>query len=268
VGYLGDGINDAPPLHSADVGLSVDAAVDVAKEAADLILLEHDLKVLHDGVLEGRRTHANIMKYIMMGTSSNFGNMFSMAGASLFLPYLPMLPTQILLNNMLYDISEIPIPLDRVDPADLRRPRVWDMRFIRDFMLVMGPISSLFDFLTFYVLLAVLNAGEALFQTGWFIESLTTQVLVIFVIRTRGNPLAGGAHGLLTAAAAAVVAAAMAMPFTPLGPYFGFATPPAKFYLILLAMVGCYLLLAEAAKRAFYRGFRRAHARRVRPARS
>ncbi len=166
VGYLGDGINDAPSLHSADVGLSVDSAVDVAKEAADMILLEHDLQVLHEGVIEGRRTFANIMKYIMMGTSSNFGNMFSMAGASLFLPFLPMLPTQILLNNILYDISEVPIPLDQVDAEEIARPRVLDMSFIRNFMLVIGPISSLFDFLTFYVMLVVLSANEVLFQTG------------------------------------------------------------------------------------------------------
>ena len=199
VGYLGDGINDAPALHSADVGLSVDSAVDVAKEAADIILLEPDLHVLHDGVLEGRRTFCNIMKYIMMGTSSNFGNMFSMAGASLFLPFLPMLPTQILLNNILYDVSEVAIPLDEVDAEEVRRPRVLDMKFIRNFMLVVGPISSIFDFLTFYVLLSILKADEALFQTGWFVESLTTQVLVIFIIRTRGNPLASraasGANG-------------------------------------------------------------------------
>ncbi len=148
VGYLGDGINDAPSLHSADVSISVDSAVDVAKAAADMILLERDLGVLHAGVIEGRRTFGNIMKYIMMGTSSNFGNMFSMAGASLFLPFLPMLPVQILLNNLLYDVSELPIPLDRVDDDYLSRPRHWDMNFIRNFMLLVGPVSSVFDFLT------------------------------------------------------------------------------------------------------------------------
>jgi Mg2+-importing ATPase len=255
VGYLGDGINDAPPLHSADVGLSVDSAVDVAKEAADIILLEHDLQVLHDGVLEGRRTFANIMKYIMMGTSSNFGNMFSMAGASLFLPFLPMLPTQILLNNILYDVSEVPIPLDKVDPEEVRSPRVLDMNFIRNFMLVIGPISSVFDFLTFYILLAVLKADEPLFQTGWFVESLTTQVLVIFIIRTRGNPLASRAHPVLTATSLAVVIAGALLPFTALGSFFGFVPPPAKFYFILAAMVVIYLVFVEAAKRRFYRGF-------------
>jgi len=253
VGYLGDGINDAPSLHSADVGLSVDSAVDVAKEAADMILLEHDLGVVHEGVLEGRRTFGNIMKYIMMGTSSNFGNMFSMAGASLFLPFLPMLPTQILLNNMLYDVSEVPIPLDHVDEEEVRRPRHWDMTFVRDFMLVVGPVSSLFDFLTFYVLLAVLHADQALFQTGWFVESLATQVLVIFVIRTRGNPLRSTPHPLLLVTSLTVVAAAACLPFTPLGAYFGFVPPPAIFYYILIGMAVAYLLLVELVKMAFYR---------------
>ena len=253
VGYMGDGINDAPSLHAADVGLSVDSAVDVAKEAADMILLEHDLHVLHAGVLEGRRTFGNIMKYIMMGTSSNFGNMFSMAGAALFLPFLPMLPTQILLNNILYDTSEVPIPLDKVDAEDVRRPRVLDLNFIRNFMLVIGPISSLFDFLTFYVMLVVLQADEKLFHTGWFVESLCTQVLVIFIIRTRGNPLRSRAHPWLTATSLAVVGLAVLLPFTPLGTYFGFVPPPARFYFILGAMVLAYLLIVELAKRGFYR---------------
>ena len=253
VGYLGDGINDAPSLHSADVGLSVDSAVDVAREAADIILLKHDLHVLHAGVLEGRRTFGNIMKYIMMGTSSNFGNMFSMAGAALFLPFLPMLPTQILLNNILYDISEVPIPLDKVDAEEIRRPRVLDLNFIRNFMLVIGPISSLFDFMTFYIMLVVLRADEKLFQTGWFVESLCTQVLVIFIIRTRGNPLKSRAHTLLTATSLAVVAIAVLLPFTPLGTHFGFVPPPARFYFILGAMVLVYLFIVELAKQGFYR---------------
>ncbi|TAJ16459.1 MAG: HAD family hydrolase, partial [Rugosibacter sp.] len=253
VGYMGDGINDAPSLHSADVGLSVDSAVDVAKEAADMILLQQDLHVLHAGVLEGRRTFGNIMKYIMMGTSSNFGNMFSMAGASLFLPFLPMLPTQILLNNILYDISEIPIPLDQVDTSETRTPRVLDMNFVRNFMLVIGPISSLFDFLTFYIMLVVFQANEKLFQTGWFVESLCTQVLVIFIIRTRKNPLKSRAHPLLTAASLTIATIAVLLPFTPLGTYFGFVPPPAKFYLILGAMVLAYLCIVELAKQGFYR---------------
>lgn len=261
VGYLGDGVNDAPSLHSADVGLSVDSAVDVAKEAADMILLDHDLHVLHDGVLEGRRTFGNIMKYIMMGTSSNFGNMFSMAGAALFLPFLPMLPTQILLNNFLYDFSEVPIPLDQVDPEELRLPRVLDMSFIRNFMLVIGPISSLFDFLTFYVMLKVLQADEKLFQTGWFVESLCTQVLVIFIIRTRGNPFKSRPHPILAATSIAIAAIGALLPFTPLGSYFGFTPPPVKFYLILAGMVVIYLCMVQLAKRGFYRWYeKRSHA--------
>ncbi len=253
VGYLGDGINDAPSMHSADIGLSVDSAVDVAKEAADIILLDQDLNVLHDGVLEGPRTFANIMKYIMMGTSSNFGNMFSMAGAALFLPFLPMLPTQILLNNILYDLSEVPIPLDEVDPEDVRNPQVLDMTFIRNFMLIIGSISSVFDFLTFYVMLVVLKANEALFQTGWFVESLSTQVLVIFIIRTRGNPFKSRAHPVLIATSLAIATVGAFMPFTPLGPYFGFVPLPNRFYFILAAMVITYLLIVEVAKKGFYR---------------
>lgn len=253
VGYLGDGINDAPSLHAADVGLSVDSAVDVAKEAADMILLDHDLHVLHDGVLEGRRTFGNIMKYIMMGTSSNFGNMFSMAGAALFLPFLPMLPTQILLNNVLYDLSEVPIPLDQVDPEELRQPRIMDMSFIRNFMLMIGPISSAFDFLTFYVMLSVLHADEKLFQTGWFVESLCTQVLVIFVIRTRGNPFKSRPHPVLIATSLGVALLGAILPFTPLGGYFGLVPPPARFYFILAGMALAYLVVVEIAKRAFYR---------------
>lgn len=253
VGYLGDGINDAPSLQAADVGLSVDSAVDVAKEAADMILLDHDLQVLHDGVMEGRRTFGNIMKYIMMGTSSNFGNMFSMAGAALFLPFLPMLPTQILLNNVLYDISEVPVPLDKVDAEEVRRPRVMDMKFIRNFMLTIGPISSAFDFLTFYVMLSVLQADEKLFQTGWFVESLCTQVLVIFVIRTRGNPFKSRPHPVLVATSLSVALLGAVLPFTPIGGYFGFVPPPASFYLILAGMALVYLLIVDLAKRAFYR---------------
>jgi len=253
VGYLGDGINDAPSLHSADVGLSVDSAVDVAKEAADMILLKPDLLVLYEGVLEGRLTFGNIMKYIMMGTSSNFGNMLSMAGAALFLPFLPMLPTQILLNNILYDVSEMPIPFDAVDAQQIERPRVLDLGFIRNFMLTVGPVSSLFDFLTFYVMLNVLKADERLFQTGWFVESLCTQVLVIFIIRTRGNPLKSRAHPLLAATSVAVVAIAVGLPYTPLGSYFGFVPPPLRFYVILGGMVLLYLSAVELAKRGFYR---------------
>ncbi|KWR77354.1 magnesium-translocating P-type ATPase [Cupriavidus sp. IDO] len=255
VGYLGDGINDAPSLHSADVGISVDGAVDVAKAAADMILLEHDLLVLHAGVLEGRRTFGNIMKYIMMGTSSNFGNMFSMAGASLVLPFLPMLPVQILLNNLLYDVSELPIPLDRVDDDYLSHPRHWDMNFIRNFMLIIGPVSSIFDFLTFYIMLTVFHAGERLFHTGWFIESMATQVLVIFIIRTRRNPFRSYPNPWLIACSLAVVGVAVLLPFTSAGVHLGFVAPPAFFFLILAAMLLFYLLAVEGMKQWFFRRF-------------
>ena len=253
VGYLGDGINDAPSLHTADVGISVDGAVDVAKDAADIILLQQDLGVLEHGVTEGRRAFGNIMKYIMMAMSSNFGNMFSMAGATLILPFLPMLPVQILLNNLLYDVSEMPIPLDEVDNEITARPEHWDMRYIRNFMLVMGPVSSIFDFLTFGLLLLVFHANQALFQTGWFIESLATQVLVIFVLRTRGNPLRSRPHRLLAATSLAVVVLAVVLPFTPLGAWFGFAPPSAAFLLAIAGLTVGYLLLAQTAKWAFFR---------------
>ena len=257
VGYLGDGINDAPTLHSADVGISVDGAVDVAKAAADMILLKHDLGVLHAGVLEGRRTFGNIMKYIMMGTSSNFGNMFSMAGASLVLPFLPMLPVQILLNNLLYDVSELPIPLDRVDDDYLSHPRHWDMTFVRNFMWIIGPVSSIFDYLTFYIMIAVFHAGEALFHTGWFIESMATQVLVIFIIRTRRNPFKSRPNPWLIAFSLAVVTVAVLLPFTPLGVYFGFVAPPVFFFIILAALLIFYLLAVEKMKQWFFHRFAR-----------
>jgi Mg2+-importing ATPase len=253
VGYLGDGINDAPSLHTADVGISVDGAVDVAKQAAAMILLENDLKVLHAGILEGRRTFGNVMKYIMMATSSNFGNMFSMAAATLFLPFLPMLPLQILLNNLLYDVSEIPLPLDNVDEEDLARPRCWNMRFIRNFMLTIGPISSLFDFLTFYLLIAVLDVNEKLFHTGWFVESIATQVLVIFVIRTRRNPLRSHPNRWLALTSLGVVATAMLLPFTPAASWLGFAPLPPLFFVLLAGLVASYLLLVEVVKRWFYK---------------
>jgi Mg2+-importing ATPase len=255
VGYLGDGINDAPSLHVADVGLSVDTAADIAREAADMILLEHDLGVLHEGVTEGRRTFGNIMKYIMMGTSSNFGNMFSMAGGSLFLPFIPMLPSQILLNNMLYDLSEVPIPLDNVDEEYLTRPRQWDIDFVRKFMITVGPVSSLFDFLTFFVMLKIFHAGEALFHTGWFVESLATQVLVIFIIRTHKNPFRSRPNPWLTACSLMVVALAVVLPFSPLAGYLGFEPLPPLFFFVLAGMAVLYLLIVEKVKQWFFRHY-------------
>ena len=253
VGYMGDGINDAPSLHTADVGISVDSAVDVAKQAAAMILLENDLNVLYAGIREGRRTFGNVMKYIMMATSSNFGNMFSMAAATLFLPFLPMLPLQILLNNFLYDLSELPIPLDNVDEQDLARPRRWDMAFIRDFMVCIGPISSIFDFLTFWLLLKVLHADETLFHTGWFVESLATQVLVIFVIRTRASPFASRPHPALLLTSLGIVGVAMVLPFTPLAGMLGFTPLPPEFFGLLAGLMIVYLVLVEIVKRWFYR---------------
>jgi Mg2+-importing ATPase len=266
VGYLGDGVNDAPPLRSADVGLTVDSAVDVAREVADMVMLDHDLGVLHAGVLEGRRTFGNVMKYIMMGTSSNFGNMLSMAGAALFLPFLPLLPTQILLNNILYDMSEAAIPLDRVDEQGLRRPGTLDMGFIQRYMWLFGLISSAFDALTFWVLLGVLHADATLFRTGWFMESLITQVLVIFVIRTRDRPWRSRPSAALTGTSLAVVAVALLLPYVPLGHLVQLEPPPPIFLAWLAGMVATYLVLVEIAKRYFYLHLASGRGRRV-PAR-
>ena len=255
VGYMGDGINDAPSLHTADVGISVMNGVDVAKDAAKIILLEKDLAVLNDGVIEGRRCFANIMKYIIMGTSSNFGNMFSMAAASLFLPFLPMLPTQILLNNFLYDISQISIPSDNVDPALLHRPKRWQIAFIRQFMMIIGPISSIYDFLTFGVLLWVFHASTnpMLFRTGWFVESLATQTLVVFVIRTAGNPLKSRPSRPLLIGVLVVVAIAVVLPYTPLGSLLGFIPLPVPLLGAIAFLAVTYLLLVQAVKSWFYR---------------
>lgn len=254
VGYLGDGINDAPPLHAADVGFSVDTAVDVAKEAAAMILLHKDLGVLADGVREGRRTFANIVKYMMMGTSSNFGNMFSMAGGVLFLPFLPMLPTQILLNNLIYDLSEIMIPVDRVSENVLMRPRRWNLETVRRFMFVFGPLSSVFDFLTFALLLWAFRADESLFQTGWFVESLATQILVIFIIRT-AHPLRDPPHVALTVSTLSAFALAMALPYSPLAPWLGFTPMPADLLGALMLVAVAYLVTVFAVMRWLFRRF-------------
>jgi Mg2+-importing ATPase len=254
VGFLGDGINDAACIKTADVGISVDNAVDVAKESADIILLRKDLTVLQQGVLEGRKTFGNTMKYVMMGTSSNFGNMFSAAGASLFLPFLPMLPAQILLNNLLYDLSEFAIPIDNVDREYIEKPRRWDISFVREFMIFFGPISSIFDFLTFFVMLLIFKSNEALFQTAWFMESLSTQTLVIFVIRTRKTPFYKSKPSRsLILSTLGVVCFALILPFTPLGAILKFVQPPASFLAILLAFIGTYLLMVEFLKRWFYK---------------
>jgi len=249
VGYMGDGINDAPSLRTADVGISVSTAVDVAREAADIILLERGLGVLHEGILEGRKAFGNVMKYLLMGTSSNFGNMLSMAGASLFLPFLPMLPTQIPLNNFLYDMAQVTIPTDNVDEAYVRKPQHWDISLIRNFMIFIGPISSVYDFLTFYVLLHFLHAGQAEFHTGWFVESLATQTLVLFVIRTARNPLRSRPSKSLTATTLLIVAVGTAIPFTPFGRTLGFTPLPAAYFLFLALATLTYLLLVEIAKR-------------------
>ena len=253
VGFLGDGVNDAVALRNADVGISVDTGSEVAKDAADIVLLGKDLGILAGGVLEGRRIFSNTMKYVLMGTSSNFGNMFSAAGGSLVLNFLPMTPTQVLLNNLLYDGGEMTIPTDRVDPELLQRPAQWDIHLIRRFMIFFGPISSIFDFATFAVMLFVFHARGSLFQTAWFTESLATQSLVIFAIRTRRVPFFRSKPGLaLTAGTLGSVAAAIILPFTPLARLFSFTPLPLGFLAILALMVLSYVTLVELGKYFFF----------------
>jgi Mg2+-importing ATPase len=253
VGFLGDGINDAPALHTADVGISVDTAVDVAKEAADIVLLTSGLEVLIDGIIEGRKTFANTMKYIFMATSANFGNMLSMAGASMFLKFLPLLPKQILLTNLLTDFPEMAIASDRVDQINIQSPQRWDLNFIKRFMITFGLLSSIFDFLTFGVLLFVFHADEKAFQTGWFAESVISATLIVLVVRTRLPFFRSLPGKLLAIATVLILLLVLALPLTPLAIWFGFILMPLIYYGWMLLIIACYLGSAELAKRWFYK---------------
>jgi Mg2+-importing ATPase len=256
VGFLGDGINDAPSLKTADVSISVQNAVDVAKESADIILVTKSLMILYYGVTEGRKTFGNTMKYIRMGTSSNFGNMFSVAGASVVLPFLPMTAPQILLNSLLYDVSETTIPTDSVDKEYLETPKRLDVAGVRRFMLFLGPISSIFDFITFFIMLYIFNAPEHLFQTAWFLESISTQTLVVFVIRTRKTPFYRSRPSKsLLVSSIGIVAVAFILPLTAVGNLFGFIEPPRMFFVALLGIIVIYLTMVELVKRWFYKRY-------------
>jgi P-type Mg2+ transporter len=258
VGFLGDGVNDAVALHDADVGISVDSAADVAKDAADIVLVTKDLGILADGVVEGRRIFANTIKYVLMGTSSNFGNMLSTAVGSMFLPFLPLLPSQILLNNLLYDFSEMTIPTDNVDEEQLHRPAHWDMRLIRRFMIVFGPINAFMDFSIFAVMLVAFHAGPPLFRSGFFVESFITQTLIIFAIRTRRVPFFRSRPSrALAATTIGVAVIGAALPFVPLiGPFFGFVSLPPAYFGLLAGLVIAYLVFVETAKTRFFRDIR------------
>jgi Mg2+-importing ATPase len=260
VGFMGDGINDAPALHAADVGISVDTAVDIAKASADMILLEKSLLVLEAGVIEGRKVFSNIIKYVRMGASSNFGNMFSVLGASLFLPFLPMSPVQILANNLLYDIGQTAIPTDAVDPERIVKPRTWDTKELTRFIVFIGPCSSVFDYSTYFLMLYVFKCADvstaqaaahsqSLFQTGWFVESLLTQTLIIHVIRTNKIPfLQSRASPFMTAMSVITAAIGISIPFSFLGRYLGFTTLPLLYWPLLALTLLCYMLLTQAVK--------------------
>ena len=274
VGYMGDGINDSPALRTADVGISVESAVDIAKEAADVILLEKSLMVLEEGVLEGRKVFANILKYVRMGASSNFGNMFSVLGASVFVPFLPMMPLQILVNNLLYDFSQVAIPTDNVDPEQIAKPRPWSMGEITRFIVFIGPCSSIFDYTTYLMMLFVFKCSNlsllapaqemlrfatvsgpdrtyaaALFQTGWFVESLLTQTLIIHIIRTNRIPFfQSRASWPLIVTSVLIMAIGMVVPFTPVGEYLGFVHLPPLYWALLLITLLLYCILTQAVK--------------------
>jgi P-type Mg2+ transporter len=253
VGFMGDSINDAAALRAADVGISVDTAVDVAKESADIILLEKSLLVLEEGVLEGRKVFSNVLKYIRMGASSTFGNMFSVIGASALLPFVPMAPIQILTNNLLYDFSQVPIPTDNVDVEQIVRPRPWDINAIGRFIVAIGPISSIFDYTTYAVMYFVFNARTpaqaSLFQTGWFVESLMTQTLIIHIIRTSGVPfLQSRASWPLVAPTVSVMAVGLWLPVSPFAPALGFVALPTLYWPILAATLLSYVLLTQLVK--------------------
>jgi len=253
VGYMGDGINDASALHAADVRISVESAVDVAKGAADIVLLEKDLGVLVQGVREGRTTFANTLKYVFMATSANFGNMFSMAGVSLFLPFLPLLPKQILLTNLMTDFPEMTIATDRVDSEMVDHPRRWDIKAIRKFMITFGLVSSVFDYLTFGTLLLILHATQDQFRTGWFLESVISASLIVLVIRSRKAFFKSRPSKYLLMATLLTVIVTVVVPFTPLGEIFGFSRLPISFLLLIVIIVMLYLIAAEMVKTVFYK---------------
>jgi Mg2+-importing ATPase len=253
VGYLGDGINDASALHAADVGLSVESAVDVAKESADIVLLEKDLGVLAKGVKEGRKTFANTLKYVFMATSANFGNMFSMAGASLFLSFLPLLPRQILLTNLMTDFPQTTIGTDNVDNEMIEQPHRWNVNFIRNFMIVFGILSSVFDYLAFGVLLLILKTQMPLFRTGWFVESVISASLIVLVIRSRRPFFKSFPGKYLLLTTLVIVGATLIFPFTPLGSLFGFAQPPLLVLLLMSIIVALYIIVGDVAKGIFYK---------------